>query len=60
MKWLTAPVMNSGQYVLANQISSILLDVQDFKMYGLVMNVSIEKERFIQMFHDPCWPLANY
>ena len=22
-------------------------------MYGLVMNFSIEKERFIQMLHDP-------
>ena len=46
--------MNSGQYILANQFSSTFKGsgFQDVG-YELVMNFSIERDRFIQILHDP-------
>ena len=51
--WLSAPVINSGQFILAKQFSSTFKGsgFQDV-VYGLVMNFYIEKERFIQILHD--------
>ena len=51
--WISAPVINSGQFILAKQFSTPLKGsgFQDVG-YGLVMNFYIEKERFIQILHD--------
>ena len=51
--WLSAPVINSGQFILEKQFSSTFKGsgYQDVG-YGLVMNFYIEKERFIQILHD--------
>ena len=45
--WLSAPVINSGQFILAKQLSPSFKGsgFQDVG-YGLVMNFYIEKERF--------------